>query len=354
MEEGQFRQVRPRPRPVSCRLSCREPRWGGGTRLTGEDDRIALIGIEDVLAAREAIGGRVHRTPLLSATWLGERLGVRLLLKAESLQKTGSFKVRGVLNALHRLSTEDRRRGVVTLSAGNHAQALAWGAREHGVQAVVVMPADAPRTKIEATRGYGGEVVLTENDLLETCLAIQRERDLTLVHPFDDPHIIAGQGTVGLEIVEDEPGLDAVVVAVGGGGLVSGIATAVKARRPEARVVGVEPEGSAVMTRSLERGEPVRLEDRDTIADGLNAPFAGRHTLPHVRERVDHMALVTDHEIVVALRHLLERAKLLVEPAGAASLAALLAGRVELAAGSTVVCVLSGGNVDLERLKEFL
>ncbi|MGH7564055.1 MAG: threonine ammonia-lyase [Gemmatimonadota bacterium] len=313
-----------------------------------------LVTLEDVLAASEVIAGRIHRTPVLGSTSLGERAGVRLLVKCENLQKTGSFKVRGVLNTLHRLSSDERKRGVVTLSAGNHAQALAWGAQEYGISAVVVMPAGAPRSKVEATRGYGGEVILTEGDLLETCLSVQRERDLTLVHPFDDPRIIAGQGTVGLEILEDVPDVDVVVVSVGGGGLISGIATAIKAMRPGARVVGVEPEGSAVMTRSLERGQPIALEDRETIADGLDAPFAGRHTLAHIRERVDDMVLVPDKAIAEAMRLLLERVKLLTEPAGAASLAGLLSKRFDTASGSTVVCVLSGGNVDMERLKEIL
>ncbi|MGH7403738.1 MAG: threonine ammonia-lyase, partial [Candidatus Rokuibacteriota bacterium] len=170
-----------------------------------------LVTLEEVLDASEVIAGRVHRTPVIGSTSLGDRAGVRLLFKCENLQKTGSFKVRGVLNTLHRLSPDERKRGVVTLSAGNHAQALAWGAGEYGISAVVVMPAAAPRSKVEATRGYGGEVILTEGDLLETCLSIQRERDLTLVHPFDDPRIIAGQGTVGLEIVEDVPDADVVI-----------------------------------------------------------------------------------------------------------------------------------------------
>jgi threonine dehydratase len=313
-----------------------------------------LVSLQEILAACDVIAGRVHRTPILGSTMLGEQAGVRLFFKPELLQKTGSFKVRGVLNALHHLSPEERQRGVVTLSAGNHAQALAWGARQYGITAVVVMPKDAPKSKVEATTAYGGEVVLTEGSLLETTLAIQRERDLTLVHPFDDPRIIAGQGTVGLEIVEEVPDVDVVVVSVGGGGLISGVATAVKAMRPEAKVFGVEPEGSAVMKKSLERGEPIALEDRATIADGLNSPFAGRHTLAHMQALVDDLVLVDDDRIVEALRLILARTKLLAEPAAAAALAGLLGGGLDIAKGSTVVCVLSGGNVDLERLKEFL
>lgn len=313
-----------------------------------------MVTLEDVLDASQVIAGRVHRTPVLGSTYLGEQAGVRLLFKCENLQKTGSFKVRGVLNALHHLSPEERQRGVVTLSAGNHAQALAWGARQYGISAVVVMPTQTPKSKVEATRGYGGEVVLTEENLLETTLSIQRERSLTLVHPFDDPRIIAGQGTVGLEILDDVPDVDAVVVGVGGGGLISGIATAIKARRPEARVFGVEPEGSAVMKKSLERGEPIALEERSTIADGLNSPFAGRHTLAHMQARVDDVVLVKDPQIIDALRLILARSKLLAEPAAAAPMAGLLAGDLDIAAGATVVCVLSGGNIDLERLKSFL
>lgn len=312
----------------------------------------SLIGLDDVLAAREVIAGQVRRTPVIGSTTLGR--GVPLSLKLESFQKTGSFKVRGVLNKLHHLSSEERRRGVITLSAGNHAQALAWAATEAGIQSTIVMPASAVRGKVEATREYGGEVVLTSGDLLETCLEIQRERGLTMVHPFDDPLVIAGQGTVGLEIVEDIPDVDTVVVGVGGGGLVSGIATAVKAIRPEAAVIGVEPRGAAAMAGSLERGEPIRLDRVDTIADGLAAPFAGRHTLAHVQARVDDIVIVSDEEIVEAMGRILERCKVLAEPAAASTVAAVLSGRVEVPSGSKVVCVISGGNIDRDRLKALL
>jgi threonine ammonia-lyase medium form len=313
-----------------------------------------LVQRPDLLAARERIAGRVHRTPVAGSTYLGERTGTRVFLKLESFQKTGSFKVRGVLNRLLQLTPEARQKGVVTLSAGNHAQALAWAAAAAGIPSTVVMPAAAVRSKVEATRAYGGEVVLTEGDLLDTCLSIQRERDLTLVHPFDDPAVIAGQGTVGLEILEDVPEVDVVIAGIGGGGLISGVAAAIKAGRPGARVIGVEPEGAAGMTRSLERGEPVRLERVDTVADGLAAPFAGRHNLEHVRALVDRVLTVEDREIVDAMRLVLERCKVLAEPAAAASVAALLSGRIDLGEGATVVCVLSGGNIDSERLRGLL
>ena len=216
-----------------------------------------LITPSDIRAAREVIAGRIHRTPVVSSATLGERVGVRLHLKLEMFQKTGSFKPRGVLNKLHHLSAEETRRGVISLSAGNHAQALAWASARSGIASTIVMPATSVRSKIDATRMYGGEVILTEGDLLQACRTIQEERGLHLVHPFDDPMVIAGQGTVGLEILDDLPEVDVVFVGIGGGGLISGTATALKAGRPGVRVIGVEPEGAAAMSRSLERGEPV-------------------------------------------------------------------------------------------------
>ena len=313
-----------------------------------------LIEQDDILAAREVIMGRVHRTPVMGSSYLGRQVNVQLHFKLELFQKTGSFKPRGVLNKLYHLSPEDRQKGVITLSAGNHAQALAWAATQSDIPSTVVMPAASLRSKVEATQSYGGEVVLTEGDLLETCLRVQKERGLTLVHPFDDPMIIAGQGTVGVEILEDVPEVDAVIVGVGGGGLISGIATALKAKKPEIKVIGVEPEGASAMTQSLQRGEPVHLDRVDTVADGLAAPFAGQHTLAHVQAYVDDLVIVSDQEIVEAMGLILERCKVVAEPAAASTLAALLSGKVSLPRGSIVVCVLSGGNVDRERLKALL
>jgi threonine dehydratase len=313
-----------------------------------------LITLDDVLAAQQVIAGRVHRTPVLASTYLGDQAGVRLLFKLELFQKTGSFKPRGVLNKLHHLRMPEKQKGVITLSAGNHAQALAWGASQAGIPVTVVMPTTAIRSKVDATRDYGGEVIQTEGDLLATCLAIQKERDLTLVHPFDDLMIIAGQGTIGLEILEDVPEVDVVVVGVGGGGLISGIATVLKAKKPAVQVIGVEPAGAAVMTQSLERGEPIHLQQVKTIADGLAAPFAGEHTLAHVQACVDTMVMVSDEEIVSAMVLIMERCKVLAEPAAAAPLAGLLSGKANLPQGATVVCVLSGGNIDQTRLKSLL
>jgi threonine dehydratase len=313
-----------------------------------------LLSVTDVAAARERIATRVHRTPTVSASTIGEMLGLRLLLKAELFQRTGSFKVRGVFNKLLTLPPGDSRRGLVSLSAGNHAAALAYGATAVGARATIVMPRTAVRSKIEATRAYGGEVVLTDGPLVDAVHELIASRHLTLIHPFDDLAIVAGQGTVGLELLEDVPDLDAVIVPVGGGGLISGIATAVKSARPKVRVIGVEPIGADGVSRGLVAGHPVTLDRTTTIADGLAAPFAGEHTLRHIRQLVDDIMLVDDEDIVAALRLIMQRCKLAAEPSGAAPLAALLSEVLSLPRASVVACVVSGGNVDLDMLKRIL
>ena len=306
-----------------------------------------MITPADVLAAREAIGGRLHRTPTFTSATLSERTGARVFLKAELFQRTGSFKPRGVLNKLSSLTPEEREAGVVGISAGNHAQALAYGARLEGIDALVVMWKGASTSKIEATRGYGAAVDLDASDpadAFERLEEVLAETGRTLVHPFDDPLVMAGQGTVGLEIVEDVPDADLVVVPVGGGGLISGVATAVRALRPEARVLGVEPETSNALQAALAAGVRVDISPV-SIADGLNAPHAGRNALAIARKLVDRVALVSEAEIADAFRFLYARAKLACEPAGAAAAAALIADKVEYEPRETIVCVVSGGNV---------
>ena len=303
-----------------------------------------VVGPQDVEAARDAIAGRLHRTPTFPSATLGELTGARVFLKAELFQKTGSFKPRGVLTNLAALTPEERERGVIGISAGNHAQALAWGAAAEGLDALLVMWRGASEAKIAATRGYGAEVDLEATDPTEAFARLDElvaQTGRTLVHPFDHPRTIAGQGTVGLEVLEDVPQADVVVAPIGGGGLIAGIATALDGR---ARVVGVEPETSAAMHEAVAAGEPVPVTPA-SVADGLNAPFAGTNTLAVVRERVETLVLVTEAEIQAAMRFLYARAKLACEPAGAASTAALLAGKVPLEQGETVVAVVSGGNV---------
>ncbi len=317
------------------------------------DDQ-GLITLPDILAARDVIRDRIHQTPLVHSSYLSKQTGLQLYFKLELFQKTGSFKPRGVLNRLHHLTPEEARKGVITLSAGNHAQAVAWGAAQAGIHAVTVMPATAVPSKVQATKDYGAEVILEEGDILARCLAVQKERDLVLLHPFDDLLVIAGQGTLGQEILVDMPEVGAVIVGLGGGGLISGVATAIKAQKPSTKAIGVEPEGAAAMSASLKRGEPVHLDRVDTIADGLAPPFAGVHTLAHVQKRVDDVVIVSDAEIVEALRLILERCKVLAEPAAAAPLAALLSGKITLPHNTITVCVLGGGNIDRNRLKTLL
>jgi threonine dehydratase len=306
--------------------------------------------------ARARIAGSVHRTPLLSSRTLSERVGAPVYLKCENLQKTGAFKVRGALHRLLRLDPEERTRGVVTISAGNHAQAVAWAAAAAGTRAVVVMPEHASPAKVAASRGYGAEVVLhgDAREAFARAFQIAEERGMRFVHPFDDEEVVAGHGSCALEILEELPDLGTVVVPVGGGGLVSGIATAAAAVRPAVAVWGVEPTGADAMRRSLEAGEAVHLDRVDTIADGLAAPMAGVLNHALVAAHARGVVLVSDDEIVDAMRILLERTKLLVEPAGAAGLAALLQGRIPLEREAPVAVVLSGGNVDVGRLGRLL
>ena len=293
-----------------------------------------MISPEDVERAQETIRGRVHRTPMFTSAALGARL------KGELFQKTGSFKVRGALNRIAALTGEERARGVVTWSAGNHAQAVAYAAAQEGVDCLVVMSAHVSPLKVEATRGYGAAVDLEASDhatAYERVLAIVEETGRVFVHPHDDPYVVAGHGTLALEILEDAPDMSTVVVGVGGGGLIAGIVVALAGR---ARVVAVEPEQARAFAAGLEAGHSVRVET-NTIADGLASPFAGELPLAICKGRVESV-LVSEDEIAAGMRFLYTRAKLACEPAGAAAAAAVLAGKVE--AGDGVVVVVSGGN----------
>ena len=302
------------------------------------------VTLDDVMRAREAIGGRLHRTPMLSSATLSQRVGAETSLKAELFQRTGSFKPRGVLTNLAALSPDERAAGVISISAGNHAAALAYGSAQEGIDCLVVMWQGASEPKVAATRGYGAAVDLEApgpTAAFARLEELQASSGRTLVHPFDGPRTIAGQGTVGAEIAEDVPDATVVVVPIGGGGLISGVSTAVKAMLPAARVIGVEPEISRAMHAALEAGEVVPVEPT-SIADGLNAPFAGTTCLAVARHHVDEVVLVSETEIEEAFRFLYQRAKLAVEPAGAVAGAAWLAGKID---AQNPVLMVSGGNV---------
>jgi threonine dehydratase len=324
-----------------------------------------IVPLERIVAARAALEGLVNRTPMLSSSTAGRVVaatsgrrvaGDRIHLKAEHLQKTGSFKARATRTKVAALTDEQRAAGIVTMSAGNAAQAYAWAAREAGIHAVVAMPAAAVRSKVEACVGYGAEVVLHGAHVGEVWERVQelvRERGLVYCHPFDDPDVIAGNGSVGLEILDDLPDVDVVVVGVGGGGLISGTAAALKESRPSVRVYGVEPEQSNAMTLALAAGHPVQIVPH-SVADGLGSPFAGEWTLAMVQRYVDDIVLLDDPTILGGLRFAAERMKQVLEPAGAAALAAVLHGRIPIADGERVCVVASGGNVEPGRLSELI
>lgn len=313
-----------------------------------------MIALSAIREAASRIAGKVHRTPLLSSRSIGERAGVRVYLKCENLQRTGSFKPRGALNKVLSLTPQERARGLVTVSAGNHAQAVAWAARIAGAAATVVMPEEAPRSKLDAVRGYGAEVILhpDRDTLFDRLNAVREERGLTFVHPFDDPVVLAGAGTTGLEILEDLPEAEVILVPVGGGGLLGGIASAVKQMRPSARVIAVELEAGPGLGPALAAGHPVKVKrPPDTLADGMTPPFVGALPLAIAREAVAGVLTVTEADIIEGMRWLMTRAKLYVEGSGAATVGALLAGKVPgLGPETRVVAVVSGGNLDLDRV----
>lgn len=307
-----------------------------------------MVTLADIRKARARLDGVVLTTPVLPLkvgrpdTWF----------KCENLQRSGSFKLRGAYNKIASLPPAVRKRGIVAYSSGNHAQGVAYAGREFGIPTTIVMLDQSMAHKVEGTKAYGAEVVFggkTSEETKARAEAIAAESGRTIVKPFDDEFVIAGQGTIGLEIVEQVKDLKAVVVPVGGGGLCSGIATAVKSLRPKVKIFGVEPAGAAKMSASLKRGELVTLPGTDTIADGLKPIRAGVLTFEHVRKYVDDVVLVTDDEIIAATRHLIFREKLVVEPSGAATAAAILSGKLKLPKGA-VVAVISGGNVDLQKV----
>ncbi|WP_255198176.1 threonine ammonia-lyase [Halorarius litoreus] len=313
-----------------------------------------MLDVADVLEARQRVSEVARHTPLDYSHTFSNRSGAEIYLKLENFQRTGSFKIRGATNKLAKLSPEECAAGVVTASAGNHAQGVALAATRAGIDAKIVMPEYAPVSKVEATKAYGAEVVLHGVDYDEAqakAHELEAEEGRTYVHAFDDPDVMAGQGTIGLEIVEDCPDVDTVVVPIGGGGLISGIATAVKAQKPDTRIVGVQAEGASSAAQSLQKGSRVALDQVDTIADGIAVRQVGEQTFEVIRERVDEVVTVPDSAIATTLVDLLDRSKTLVEGAGAIALAAVLDDAFEYEPGEVIVPALCGGNIDLNVLR---
>ncbi|MCU0490619.1 MAG: threonine ammonia-lyase [Chloroflexaceae bacterium] len=305
--------------------------------------------LNDIQAARSLLRDVIVATPLLPAERLSEELGARIFYKTENTQRSGSFKIRGAYNTISRLAASERARGVIAPSAGNHAQGVALAARLNGVKATIVMPERAPLTKVVATRRLGAEVILhgaSFDDAVAHARELQQDCGFTYIHAFDHPHVIAGQGTIGLELAESLPDLNLLVVPIGGGGLISGIALAVKVLCPDARIVGVQAAGCAPVSPSLQAGQPCTSPTAHTIADGIAVKRPGEMTLPIIRDLVDDVVTVEDDEIVLAIAHALQNSRMLVEGAGAAGVAALLAGKVGLRPGEVAATVLCGGNID--------
>ncbi|MCY4647229.1 MAG: threonine/serine dehydratase [Gammaproteobacteria bacterium] len=308
----------------------------------------------DFEAAFRNVAPYVYRTPMLTSRSLTEECGLDVRLKAELFQRGGSYKLRGPLNKIARLTEEERARGVICSSAGNHSQGVALAARQYGVRAVVVMAENATRSKIAATEGYGARVVLHGSiwdEANEKALELVKAEGLTYIHPFDDPELIAGQGTLGLEIMDQFPETELLIVPIGGGGLISGVSMAAKSVKPEVRIVGVESAGAPGMKRSVEAGASVVLDEVDCLVDGLRVRKVGNHTCSVVSRFVDEIVTLPDSQIFDAMLWLMTRAKVVVEGAAAAPVGALLQGLVDAPPGTRTVCVLSGGNLDVEGMR---
>lgn len=316
-----------------------------------------MITFDDISSAAERLASVAHRTPIAASRTLDERTGARVLAKCENLQRVGAFKFRGAYNAISRLSEGQMKHGVVTFSSGNHAQAVALVGKLLNTPTVIVMPNDAPAIKLAATRGYGAEVVLydrVEQKREAIARQLADERGLTLIPPFDHPHIIAGQGTTALELLTDAPDLDGLIVPIGGGGLIAGCCIAAHALKPNLRIFGVEPDSANDSYLSLKQGAITSTPQSHSIADGLLPTAPGQLTFPIMQQHLEGIVLVTEEELAAATRFMLLRLKLLVEPSGAAPIAALLAGKVPHVAGKKIGVVLSGGNVDPTKLAELL
>lgn len=315
-----------------------------------------MVTLEKIQEAKKCIQDSVRKTPILHCPKLGAQVGCQVFFKLENLQQTGSFKLRGALNKIAHLTEEEKKCGVIASSAGNHAQGVALGATAKGIKSTIVMPEGAPLSKVRATKEFGAEVVLhgaVYDNAYQKALEIQKETGAIFLHPFDDEDVIAGQGTIGLEILEQLENVDVVLVPIGGGGILAGIATAIKSIKPSVKVIGVEAAGAASMTAALAKGECFEIPTCSTIADGIAVRKVGCKTLELVKQYVDEVVTVTEEEIVQAIFYLLEKSKVVAEGAGASGVAALLAGKVS-APGKNVCAVISGGNIDMNFIEKIV
>ena len=310
--------------------------------------------IDDFNNTLSDINKYIHKTPIVSSSSLNKIYNTNIFFKLELFQKTGSFKTRGAINKLLKLSDLERDKGVITISAGNHAQAISWACSQFNIKSKIVMPFDASPSKVEATKSYGGEVILTKNNMMDECNDIKEKEGLTFVHPFDDIDIILGQGTIGVEIIEKLNNIDYAFISIGGGGLISGIACVLKSINPKIKIIGVEPINSNVMTKSISSNKPETFDTNinKTLADGLAAPFAGNLTFEFVKKYVDDIINVSENEMIESMRVIIERLKVIPEAAASACFVPILKNKLSIKKNTNSIIVLCGGNIDLDKLKK--
>ena len=310
--------------------------------------------IDDFNNTLSDINKYIHKTPIVSSSSLNKIYNSNIFFKLELFQKTGSFKTRGAINKLLKLSDLERDKGVITISAGNHAQAISWACSQFNIKSKIVMPFDASPSKVEATKSYGGEVILTKNNMMDECNDIKEKEGLTFVHPFDDIDIILGQGTIGVEIIEKLNNIDYAFISIGGGGLISGIACVLKSINPKIKIIGVEPINSNVMTKSISSNKPETFDTNinKTLADGLAAPFAGNLTFEFVKKYVDEIINVSENEMIESMRVIIERLKVIPEAAASACFVPILKNKLSIKKNTNSIIVLCGGNIDLDKLKK--
>ena len=310
--------------------------------------------IDDFNNTLSDINKYIHKTPIVSSSSLNKIYNTNIFFKLELFQKTGSFKTRGAINKLLKLSDLERDKGIITISAGNHAQAISWACSQFNIKSKIVMPFDASPSKVEATKSYGGEVILTKNNMMDKCNDIKEREGLTFIHPFDDIDIILGQGTIGVEIIEKLNNIDYAFISIGGGGLISGIACVLKSINPKIKIIGVEPINSNVMTKSISSNKPETFDTNinKTLADGLAAPFAGNLTFEFVKKYVDEIINVSENEMIESMRVIIERLKVIPEAAASACFVPILKNKLNIKKNTNSIIVLCGGNIDLDKLKK--